>query len=101
MIGQLTTNQPFDLGLTLECGQGHRWRKSTKYEDWYTGVLDGNAIWIRQTNGANSGIEFYASANSSVVEANLHRQFRLNDDIEAIYTELSQIDDAMGRPRNW
>ena len=95
----LEINQPFDLNLTLKCGQGHRWRKTKEYKDWYTGVLDGDAVWIRQSNGTHSGIEFHASANSSVVETKLRWQFGLNDDIEIedIYTRLSQIDGTMGK----
>ena len=42
---ELTIDQPFDLGASLESGQAHRWKKS---DDWYAGVVRGEFIQIRQ-----------------------------------------------------
>ena len=41
---ELTIEQPFDLGSSLESGQAHRWKKC---DDWYSGVVrgDGGMDW--------------------------------------------------------
>ena len=82
---EITVDQPFDLAATLESGQAHRWRLE---EDWYTGVVRGNFIKVRQTCG---GFEFRSrpSPEGSLVPL-LKSYFRLDDDLSAIYVEIKQ-----------
>ena len=77
--------QPLDLEASLLGGQAHRWRRDG---DWYSGVLDGNLLLIRQNNGV---VEF----NSSPVDPHallprLRDYLRLDDDLPAIYDDITQ-----------
>jgi N-glycosylase/DNA lyase len=82
---ELVIDQPFDLAASLESGQAHRWRREG---DWFSGVVEGNFIKIRQSSGV---VEFrcHPSTEESLVPL-LHSYFRLDDDIEAIYAEIRQ-----------
>ena len=42
---ELRPDQPFDLDLTLACGQAFRWEKAG---GWWRGVVEGRAVRIRQ-----------------------------------------------------
>ena len=86
----LPFNEPFDLKLTLKCGQGHRWLKEPENPGWYSSVICGQHMRIRQIGGLNGDIEFGSAANSQWVRDKLHWQFGLDDDILAIYGELSR-----------
>ena len=44
----LRADQPFDLDMTLACGQAFRWEKT---DGWWRGVVDGRAVRIRQEGG--------------------------------------------------
>ena len=80
---ELATNQPFNLAATLESGQAHRWRRE---EDWYSSVVRGNFIQMRQTD---QRIEFRSQPGPEAsVAPLLERYFRLDDDIQAIYAEI-------------
>ena len=96
MIGQLTTNQPFDLELTLKCGQGHRWLPEVDGQGiptgWYNSVLDGDIVSICQDGG---GITFNTTADIHGMDYKLRRQFRLDDDVKVIYADLGNRDCTM------
>ena len=81
----LETDQPFDLTSSLESGQAHRWRRE---EDWYASVVRGNFIRVRQAGGR---LEFHSEPwpEESVVPL-LQSYFRLDDDLAAIYAEISR-----------
>jgi len=86
---ELVVDQPLNLAATLESGQSHRWRRE---EDWYTGVVRGHFIQIRQTNDR---IEFCSQAGPKISKETsvvplLERYFRLDDDLPAIYAEIRQ-----------
>ena len=82
---EIPINQPFRLVDTLSCGQGHRWLP--RNDGWYEGVVDTELITIRLTA---SGIEFSGASDQAAMKKWLHRHFRLDDDVEAIYAELAQ-----------
>ena len=80
---ELVVDQPFDLAASLESGQAHRWRREG---DWYSGVVRGNFIKIRQTR---RGAEFLSQPLPEASMAPLLQSyFRLDDDINAVYTEI-------------
>ena len=84
---ELTIDQPFNLGASLESGQAHRWEK---LGDWYTGVIRGEFIQIRQ-NGQI--VEFSSGPSPEEVAAPMLRNyFRLDDDIDAIYSDINRDD---------
>ena len=86
MIGQLTTNQPFDLELTLSSAQGHRWLPEIddngQPTGWYTSVLGRDLVKIQQVGGTSGSLLFQArrngrKANALQVSYSLQWQFRL------------------------
>ncbi len=82
---KLEVEQPLDLAASLESGQSHRWRREG---DWYFGVIRGNLVKARQLDGA---VEFRSRPGSEEQVARLlHSYLRLDDDIEAIYAEISR-----------
>ena len=87
---ELPISQPFRLVKTLSCGQGHRWLP--RNDGWYEGVVDTELITIRQTA---SEIEFFGASDRAAMKKWLHRHFRLDDDVEAIYAELAQRDSVL------
>ncbi|MCE2500944.1 MAG: DNA-3-methyladenine glycosylase 2 [Dehalococcoidia bacterium] len=85
---QLTIDQPFDLGESLESGQAHRWRKLE--DGWYSGVLGPLLLHIRQNP---AGAEYhvaggYPTPNTAATDTLLRSYFRFDDDIDAIYTDI-------------
>ena len=76
---------PFDLAKSLNGTQDFRWRKLGY--GWYSGVLGGNPIHIRQSD---HGVEYRAH---SELNALLSAYFRLDDEIEVIYACISSRDD--------
>ena len=91
----LEINQPLDLDKTLDCAQGHRWREVEGHRGWYSSVLDGDPVWISQLNGPNGPLEFHTTVDPVAVEAKLRRQFRLDDNVEGIYTDLCSRNGTM------
>ena len=83
---ELAVNQPFDLAATLACGQGHRWLGPDS-DGWYESVLGSDMVLIRQ-KVIDGPLEFEGTGNEAAMAGRLLRQFRLDDDIEAIYGEL-------------
>ena len=80
----LTHNEPVNLRSTLLSGQAFRWRE---HEGWFKGIISGNVIWIRETQGA---IEFCGGPdNTDTLVKLLHNYFSLHTNIESIYRDLS------------
>jgi N-glycosylase/DNA lyase len=69
----------FNLDLTLSCGQVFRWEKK---EHW-TGVVNGAVIMAKQ-EGSELIIE------STLDKKFIHDYFRLDDDLEKIYSEIGK-----------
>ena len=82
---ELTIDQPFDLGASLESGQAHRWKK---LDGWYSGVVRGEFIQIRQKGQV---VEFSSGPSPEASAAAMLRDyFRLDDDIDAIYSDINR-----------
>jgi N-glycosylase/DNA lyase len=82
---ELAVNPPFDLAATLESGQAHRWRKE---DQWYSGVVRGNFIKVRQTP---RGMEFCCQPwPAKALVPILQSYFRLDDDLSSIYAAITQ-----------
>ena len=73
---------PFDLDSTLGCGQVHRWWKDN---DWWQGVIGERLVRLRQVDGE-------IEVKGRVEESELLRYFRADDDLDAIYDEISRDD---------
>lgn len=80
-----TGGQPLDLATTLTSGQLFHWKKE---DGWFSGVISGCFIKIRQH--PDGTIEFRSSQPEPSAQYLLHRYFRLDDDIETIYAEISR-----------
>ena len=91
---QLPIDQPFDLAASLESGQAHRWAYPKAGDNgWYTGVIRGDLVRIRQTDKA---VEFQCAPSSEAdMATRLASYFRLDDDIEAIYADINRNDETM------
>ncbi len=91
MSRQLPIDQPFDLALSLTMGQAFRWRSLG--DGWFSGVLGENLVHIRQTK---YGVEYRVGGPDGERPADdkddelLRRYFREDDDIEAIYADISR-----------
>lgn len=70
---------PFNLDVTLCCGQVFRWEKKG---DWWYGVVRGKAFKIRQVNAE---LEF-ANADEKFIE----NYFGLDDDLQKIRAEIGK-----------
>jgi N-glycosylase/DNA lyase len=79
MIIQLDASKPFNLDYTLCCGQTFRWNKQGS---WWLGIVGNKALKVRQVNDKlefeNESISFF------------ERYFRLDDNLPAIYSEISK-----------
>ena len=73
----LLTHIPFDLDLTLCCGQIFKWEKK---DDWWCGVIEDKPIKIRQIN---TQLEI-KNINSNLVKS----YFGLNDDLYEIKRKI-------------
>ena len=89
MTRQLITDQPFDLDAVLNGTQDFRWRPWR--DGWHSGVLNGNLVHVRQVA---RGVEYSAASD---LDSLLISYFRLNDDLAAIYDDISRRDDNMAR----
>ena len=84
MTRRFDIDHPFNLDAVLDGTQDFRWRP---WEDgWYSGVLDGNLIHVRQV-----GTLLQYRVNSDL-DALLRYYFRLDDNINAVHSELSARD---------
>jgi len=81
---ELRPDQPFNLDLTLSCGQAFRWEKA---DGWWQGVADGRAVRIRQDGCL---LTFTGSD-----EAFVRDYFRLDQDLPRILSLIDR-DPAIG-----
>ena len=85
MPDELPIYSPFDLDITLEYDQGHRWRPDREDHGWYTSVLGQDLVRIRQKS--KDGPIAFEHCEEGIADK-LRRQFRLTDydeRIEAVY----------------
>lgn len=84
---------PFDLKTitTLTLGQDFRWRELG--DGWYSVVLDGNLIHMRQ----NGCVVEYMTDSGANLDDLLHSYFRLDDCIDAIYDRISSQCDTVAQ----
>lgn len=75
---------PFDLGMSLLCGQAFRWQ--TMDDGGYRGVVEGTAVDIWQTR---SGGLRWESGPKPFTKEQVTSYFRLDDDLEAIRRGIS------------
>ena len=76
--------QPLDLEASLLGGQAHRWKREG---EWYSGVLRGNLVLLRQSGQT---VEFYGSpAGREALDSLVRSHLRLDDDLEAIQAEIT------------
>ncbi|MEM3703886.1 MAG: DNA glycosylase, partial [Candidatus Bathyarchaeia archaeon] len=75
----LEPSKPFDLELTLSCGQVFRWEK---IGEWWYSVLNGKAVKVRQVGFS---LEF-KNAYSDF----LRDYFGLNDDLPTILSQIAK-----------
>ncbi len=87
----LEVAQPCDFVASVESGQSHRWEKDG---DWHWCILAGRIIKARSlVQGPGSvAIEYEASPQGDPegLEDELSRHLRLDDDLEAIYKDISR-----------
>ena len=81
------TNHPFNLQNCLEGRQDFRWRKLD--DGWHSGVLDNSLIHVRQSDDRL----LYEATPDADLTGLLTSYFRLDDDLDAIYTETADRDD--------
>ena len=85
---RLAVDQPFNLAASLESGQAHRWAYPKAGDGWYTGVIRGDLVRIRQTPEA---VEFQCAPSPAAdMATRLASYFRLDDDIERIYADINR-----------
>ena len=81
------TNHPFNLQKSLEGRQDFRWRKLPNA--YHSVVLDNTLIHIRQTEDHLT----YRSTPDADLSDLLHSYFRLDDNLDSIYTDIAARDD--------
>ena len=97
MVREIEIKPPFDLELSLTMGQAFRWYELPPYfygdgHKWFSGVLTGNLIHIRQTE---NGVAYRVGGSDGERPADdeddelLRRYFREDDDVAAIYADIT------------
>ena len=86
MTYELPVNPPFDLELTLGLDQGHRWRRDPDDPGWYTSVIFGEFVRIRQKE-QDGPLEVEYPTEELL--KSLRWQFRVDEDTQAIYGKLA------------
>ena len=82
---QFSTEQPFNLSVSLESGQSHRWIKE---DEWYSSIIGNTYIKIRQD--LDGSIHFISNIKDEAFNIDLlNRYFRIDDNIYNIYREIS------------
>ena len=85
------TNHSFHLQKSLEGRQDFRWRKLPNA--YHSVVLNGTLIHIRQAEDRLT----YRSTPDADLTGLLRSYFRLDDDLDAIYTEIAARDDHIAK----
>ncbi|MFX1297992.1 MAG: DNA-3-methyladenine glycosylase family protein [Promethearchaeota archaeon] len=75
----------FDLDQSLSCGQVFRWIHGN--EQWWYGVINNHIVKISQNDNE---LEFYISPKISDPKQFILNYFRLEDDLELIYQQISK-----------
>ena len=86
----ITPSGPFDLAMTMECGQAFRWRQVSNAElgDHFEGIIFGNLVRAKQ---GGSQVLFTSEPNHpSSFKPILEDYLGLNHDLDAIYSALGQ-----------
>ena len=86
-IRRIPVRQPFNLCEVLSGAQDFRWRP--RKDGWHSGVLCGNLVHLRQVD---NNLEYRATSD---LDDLLTSYFRLDDDLEAIYDDISSRDDKV------
>ena len=86
-----SSKYPFRLDEILNGTQDFRWRPWR--DDWYSGVLKGNLIHLRQVGDV---LEYTSSLDTDLNDL-LFSYFRLDDCIEEIYDTISSCDDHIAK----
>lgn len=97
--GSIRLTGPFDLSLSLYCGQAFRWSRWAGH-GWHYGVIHGNLVKLRQTS---LGLEWESTpAPAPQLRSSIKSYFRLNDNLPRIYESIGTDDRmrcAIGRYR--
>ena len=88
-IRQLPIQQPFELDKVLDGSQDFRWRPWK--DGWHSGVLREDLIHIREIDG---GVEYHANSD---LDDLLRSYFRLDENLQAIYDDISSRDDKIAK----
>ncbi len=92
--GKMEIDVPFDLGLSLLCGQAFRWAHLD--EGGYRGVVEGTVVDIWQKR---PGELYWESGPRSFTKDEVRSYFRLDDDLETIREDIGDpnVDAAFAR----
>ena len=85
------TNHPFHLQKSLEGRQDFRWRKLP--DAYHSVVLNGILIHIHQSDNRLT----YRSTPDADLTDLLHSYFRLDDNLDAIYSDIATRDDHIAK----
>lgn len=88
---KLGSDQPFDLDLTLGCGQVFRWEKEG---EWWAGIVENHSIRVRQVGRT---IEWTGADEKFII-----RYFHLDFDLPRVLTLIDRdplIHEAIGKCR--
>ena len=86
---ELVVRGELDLEASLLGGQAHRWRKEgSEEEPWFSGVVKGNFIRIRQLDPQRAEFRAAPWPEASVIPV-LQHYLRLDDDLTLIQEEIS------------
>ena len=105
MARELGINQPFNLELSLTMGQAFRWR--CLEDGWFSGVVGPHLFHVRQIDGVNGPVEYRVGGASGERDADekyddlLLRYFREDDDVTAIYGDISRDTVVAGLVRQY
>ena len=81
---ELVVNEPLDLEASLLGGQAHRWKREG---EWYSGVLRGNLVLLRQ-QGHNIDLKSTPESPERLEPA-IRSYLRLDDHLEDIYADIT------------
>ena len=81
----LLSPKPFNLDLTLSCGQVFRW---DKVGSWWYGVVEENVLKVKQTRDRL----IFDSYPETVTTDFIERYFRLDDDLPHIILQIAKDD---------
>ena len=87
MTRRLAIGASFNLAATLNGEQDFRWLP--RADGWHSGVLGGHVVHVRHVDG---GLEYRARENLGSL---LGSYFRLDDDLDAIWGELTARDETL------